>query len=663
MPVLNRLPIGGASGGSSGGGKINLFTQLTEPATKDGIWIKTNVPYKSVKTMTNVGAHEAVNSIISGVLPYKFYNGSAVIFNGEIHILGGTEGKTNHFSWNGMGWTQHDDLPFDFCNGSAVVFKGKIYILGGSEEPTKCYYWDGRKWTQSTDIPYKFKNGDAVVYDDKIHIFGGNGVESGNTNTIFNHYTWGGKAWTKLSALPHSFVSGAVAVYKGKVHILGGTGTGKSHTTWNGSDYNDLAGLPISFSDGCAVAGDRYIHIIGGTDSYDKRYHYDGKEWTKCEDIPYSFINGSSVVLNGVIHILGGSTTNTELNHRTYDGVNTWLIAGRPASTSFGKLIVYKGKLYNMDWYDRSSNKWYVWTGTSWKQMPVVTPATAPREVLVCDNKLYFLGSDQTSSQDRYRVFVRYWDGSSWNIVDDIPYWDIRIYCVYNNKIYAFNGNQHWVLNGTSWTELDNLPESVAYYGVACEFNGEIHLITANGSTRWHYSWNGTTWAKHDTAPSDIPSYGTALVFNDKLYVIGGGSNYNAICAWDGKSWTDCTSVPFASDHPVSAAVYDIDGESALIFSGYKRLDRYVLAIQTPAYKTQVQTGRNTVAIRRNNRSAVGNYSVVLADVSPVFSGGDGRCQFFFDDVRYSGDQDTLDVDDRYEYYYGNGSKWIKINH
>ena len=287
----------------------------------------------------------------------------------------------------------------------------------------------------------------------------------------------------------------------------------------------------------------------------------------------------------------------------------------------------------------------------------------APREVLACDNKLYFLGSDQTESQSIYKVWVRYWDGSSWNVVDNIPDASINIYGVYNNKIHAFYGNQHWVLNGTSWTELDNIPETVAYYGVACEFNGEIHLITINGSTSWHYSWDGTTWTKHDTTPSHIPSNGTALVFNDKLCVIGGGNSYNTICVWDGKSWTDCTPVPFTSYKPTAAAVYDIDGESALIFAGYKENDRFVIAIQIPAYKTQVQTGSNTVAIRRNNRSAVGNYSVVLADLSPVFSAGDGRCQFFFDDVRYSGDQDTLDVDDRYEYYYGNGSKWIKINH
>lgn len=659
MPVLNRLPIGGASGGSSGGGKINLFTQLTEPATKDGIWIKTNVPYKSVKTMTNIGAHEAVNSIMSGTLPYKFYNGSAVVFNGEIHILGGTEGKTNHFSWNGRGWTQHDDLPFDFCNGSAVVFKDRIYILGGSEEPTKCYYWNGTKWTKSTDIPYKFKNGAAVVYDDKIHILGGTLSDS-------NHYTWGGKSWTKLTDLSYTFIDGVAVVYKDKIHLLGSSATtfAKVHCTWDGSDYKILSNLPVDFYNGCAVAGDRYIHIIGGTNTENNRYHYDGKEWTKCEDIPYSFIDGSSVVLNGVIHILGGSTTNMELNHRTYDGVNTWLVAGQPAVSTWNKLIAYKGELYNIEWVRTNAAKWYKWTGTSWKQMPIKLPNNAPREILICDGKIYILGCDQSSSQGQYRCWCYYWDGVAWNRIDDLPNYAIAIYGVYNNKIHAFYDNCHWILNDGSWIKLDDLPEKIAYGGVACEYNGELHLVTMSGSSAWHYSWNGSTWTKHDNPPSSdhIPSYGTAVAFNNTLYIIGGSSSYNDIYSWDGKIWTR-NNIPFQSSNPISATVYDIENESAIIISAYKRYSNYVMFVQMPAYKTQVQTGRNTVAIRRNNRSAVGNYSVVLADVSPVFSGGDGRCQFFFDDVRYSGDQDTLDVDDRYEYYYGNGSKWIKINH
>ena len=38
MPVINRLPIGGGASN----GAINLFTQIDEHDTEDGIWVQTN---------------------------------------------------------------------------------------------------------------------------------------------------------------------------------------------------------------------------------------------------------------------------------------------------------------------------------------------------------------------------------------------------------------------------------------------------------------------------------------------------------------------------------------------------------------------------------------------------------------------------------------------
>ena len=38
-------------------------------------------------------------------LPYSFYGGSAVMLNGEIHILGGANSTTNHYKWDGTNWT------------------------------------------------------------------------------------------------------------------------------------------------------------------------------------------------------------------------------------------------------------------------------------------------------------------------------------------------------------------------------------------------------------------------------------------------------------------------------------------------------------------------------------------------------------------------------
>lgn len=675
MPVLNRLPIGGVSGGSSGGGKINLFTQLAEPATKDGIWIKTSIPYKNVKSIGSIIARKQVNRSSDASLPYNFVNGCAVVLDGEIHLLGGSASGTslNHYSWNGLYWTKLDNLPYDFYDGSAVIFKNRIYILGGTKGPTNCYYWNGSKWIQSTDIPYKFKNGDAVVYDDKIHIFGGNGVESGNTNTIFNHYTWGGKAWTKLTTLPHTFVSGAVAVYKGKVHILGGTGTGKNHTTWDGSDYNDLDNLPISFSDGCAVAGDRYLHIIGGTDSYDKRYHYDGKEWTKCEDLPYSFISFSALALNNKIHILGGCPNGSQNYHYFLNNNSSWAVAGRIPNNDYGytqdsyhpAIIAYDGELHFLG--GQYGNVHYSWNGTAWTKygdIPYNFSSPGNHGATVYDGEIYTIGGGNGLNN------FYSWNGSDWTKHTDCP--DSFYNCItYDGKVYVLGtygaSVKFAAWDGKVWTSIDNLPFGFTGHDEYCDavavYHDEMHIISSHNNGK-HYSWNGTRWKQYDAPPLDTANtpYGgcCAVIYGDEIHVLTNNRAGvpNGHWSWNGTRWKRYDDKPLSTSYGISADAYSILGTEAIIHCNGGEL----MGVFIPEELANLTTDPNTVGIQHFKTDG-GKYSTCLADLSDTIKSGNARFESFFDDVVFSGDKKEWDVSNQYEYYYGNGTAWKKISH
>lgn len=120
-------------------------------------------------------------------LPYGFIQGSAVVFNNEIHILGSNGGNNgiNHYKWDGTTWTEVSTLPYDFKNGSAVVLNGEIHILGGvSYGYTTHYKWNGTTWTSVSTLPYDFYNGSAVVLNGKIHILGGE--KNGNNHVSLN---------------------------------------------------------------------------------------------------------------------------------------------------------------------------------------------------------------------------------------------------------------------------------------------------------------------------------------------------------------------------------------------------------------------------------------------------------------------------------------------
>ena len=118
-------------------------------------------------------------------LPYNFSNGSAVVYNNEIHILGSYDSSsyTKHYKFDGSSWTSVSTLPYNFYQGSAVVLNNEIYILGGRDNTTKHYKWDGTSWTSVSTLPYNFVNGSAVVYNNRIHILG-----SENSSYYKDHY-------------------------------------------------------------------------------------------------------------------------------------------------------------------------------------------------------------------------------------------------------------------------------------------------------------------------------------------------------------------------------------------------------------------------------------------------------------------------------------------
>ena len=100
-------------------------------------------------------------------LPYNFYNGSAVVYNNEIHILGSSDSSINttkHYKYNGSSWTSVSTLPYNFNYGSAVVHNNEIHILGGGNGQTKHYKYNGSSWTSVSTLPYNFYYGSAVVF-------------------------------------------------------------------------------------------------------------------------------------------------------------------------------------------------------------------------------------------------------------------------------------------------------------------------------------------------------------------------------------------------------------------------------------------------------------------------------------------------------------------
>jgi len=130
-----------------------------------------------VKYKNDLNLQSLILSFEKSTLPYVFYEGDAIVYNNQIHILGGSDNYTKHYVYNGSTWTSESTLPYVFYEGSAIVYNDKIHILGrysSSTAPrTNHYAYNGSTWTNESTLPYEFYEGSAIMYNNQINILGG----------------------------------------------------------------------------------------------------------------------------------------------------------------------------------------------------------------------------------------------------------------------------------------------------------------------------------------------------------------------------------------------------------------------------------------------------------------------------------------------------------
>ena len=279
------------SGGESEGGYAFAFGR----EVLDGSW-------KSVST-----------------LPYNFYQGSAVVYNDELHILGsGATPYTQHYKWNGSAWESVSTLPYSLLGYErAVVYNDELHIIGSDNSANndyrKHYKWDGISWSSVSTTPYTLTYVSAITYDGCIHLLGGYAT----TSEYKYHYKWDGNSWVSSTSLPYYFYNGGSIVYNNELHIFG-SGYGnysKNHYKYNGASWSNVSTLPASFYYSTVVILNNNICITTTVNSTTTLYKYNGSSWVSLSTLPYNTYCGNGIVYNGQLHMLGSNTSNYYTRH------------------------------------------------------------------------------------------------------------------------------------------------------------------------------------------------------------------------------------------------------------------------------------------------------------------------------------------------------------
>ena len=252
-------------------------------------------------------------------LDRRYYEGSSVIMDNKLYVLGGKNSyyQMYCYDFSTSTWSENETyLPFKFINGSAVVCDNEIHILGGNNSTKKHYKFNNstNEWIEVSTLPYNFYGGSAVTYNNEIHIIGGM-----NSPTSHYKYNPSTSTWTNVDYLPSPHYYGSAVVYNDEIHILGSYDeySRDMHCKYsNANKYWELAStLPCYFYCGSAVVYNNEIHIIGTMDSSDnqgkKHFKFNGDiidvyPWSQDTDLPYHFYKGSAVTYNNELYIIGG---------------------------------------------------------------------------------------------------------------------------------------------------------------------------------------------------------------------------------------------------------------------------------------------------------------------------------------------------------------------
>ena len=270
-----------------------------------------------------------VASNFSGILATYTY-GKTVVYNNEIHLLATNK---QHFKWSTTSWVEAMPRPHDY-SGNLTVFNSELYVICSAHFNGSFKKWNGESWDTLTTAP--FVPTWSVVYNNEIHIF-----------REINHAKWNGTEWiSDVSTLPVNIAN--PVVYNNEIHIC----VDNSHYKWNGSGWTSVSTLPYTLSGGTCVVYNNEIHIMGGnsTANYKKHYKWNGSEWMQVSVLPYEYYKGGVVIHNGELHIIGGARANTGTKHYKWNETEWKEVSVLCIETSnsygYNAGVSYRGKLY-----------------------------------------------------------------------------------------------------------------------------------------------------------------------------------------------------------------------------------------------------------------------------------------------------------------------------
>ena len=218
--------------------------------------------------------------------------------------------------------------------------------------------------------------------------------------------------------------------------------------------------------------------------------------------------------------------------------------------------VVLNNEIHLFGGYN-SERAYYKWNGKTWAEgKPSLIRDLNQGGAVVLNGEIHLLGGDAYGNTSKNHYVLR---GSSWTGISNLPY---KFYyssaVVLNGEIHLLGGYEsktdHYKWDGKAWSRVSTIPYEF-YSGSAVVLNNEIHLLGGQSSKK-HYKFNGTDWVSVSTIPKNFQN-GSAAVLNGAIYILGGNDSgaERTRYKWDGSVWTKLTDLPSESANGIAVVL------------------------------------------------------------------------------------------------------------
>lgn len=522
-------------------------------------------------------------------LPYDFYGGYAVVFEGKIHILGGYGNLDGHYyyeddknSANYNTWVQASTLPFHFYYGGCVVFQNKIHIFGGANN-TGMTSWKNLHYSyphettitttnpttgetiQQTEMIWKEET--AVLQhakgcfgftcdDENIYIMGG--MYDTTSSNVTNYRTFQkmhyatdpvtGEKNMVSEILPNMpaarrYLQAKISPYDGNLYVFGGNNT-------SGSSGGNQKTLYKYYINECTDINGNQLQntweIIKPIDNTIDNYFStdcNKNKWEFADEIPQSLQmrDGAAVVYQDKIYLIGGSASPTV--YCTWDETRGY----SPTET----ISDSDGTTFESSYNENSA--------------------------IVHNGKLHVLGSNGK---------------------------DKKIHIIYDEE------NNIWEEYKNDSGTAVKMPYNFSY-GAALSYKGTIHIFSGSGDGNGHYfldedisSPTYQTWVKLPDINGNSVTGAACYEINGNLYVHAG----NFINKFSSNSGSDTFTQQFNLGQTSAAMTIckNDDTNEVYIFNNNDFAYKYKIT----DYATILSTGK--ICIANNHQIVNANHETII---------------------------------------------------